>query len=111
MSNVAFVGLGVMGYPMAGHLSNAGHNVSVYNRTTSKAEAWSTDYNGVVCNTPAEASQGAEFVFTCLGNDEDVRSVVSSENGVLAGMQENALLIDHTTASPELAQELKEKAA
>ena len=84
MSNIAFVGLGVMGYPMAGHLSKAGHKVFVYNRTISKAEKWLTDYNGVACKTPAEASKNAEIVFTCVGNDEDVRSVVFGEEGVLA---------------------------
>ena len=111
MSNIAFAGLGVMGYPMAGHLSKAGHKVFVYNRTISKAEEWLTDYNGVVCETPAEASKGAEIVFTCVGNDEDVRSVVFGEEGVLAGMNEGSLLVDHTTASPELARELKETAS
>ncbi|MBV6632555.1 MAG: NAD(P)-dependent oxidoreductase [Alphaproteobacteria bacterium] len=108
--NVAFVGLGVMGHPMAGYLTKAGHNVAVYNRTTAKAEAWAKEYGGRAAMTPKEAAEGAEIVFTCVGNDDDVRSVVHGENGVLAGLASGGLLVDHTTASAGLARELDEVA-
>ena len=84
--NVSFIGLGVMGYPMAGHLANAGHTVTVYNRTTAKAEQWAQQYSGKVALTPALAAKGADIVFMCVGNDDDLRSVVYGEDGVLAGM-------------------------
>ena len=94
--SVAFIGLGVMGYPMAGHLKSAGHEVTVYNRTTAKAEKWSAEHGGSFAPTPAEAAQGAEFVMTCVGNDDDLRSVVFGDAGVLATMSSGATLIDHT---------------
>jgi len=111
MNNVAFIGLGVMGYPMAGHLSKAGKNVAVYNRTASRAEDWLRDHTGIAYDTPAGASQDAEIVFTCVGNDADVRNVIYGDEGALAGMSEGTVLVDHTTASPELAIELAEAAA
>ncbi len=111
MAKVAFIGLGVMGYPMAGHLKvKGGHEVTVYNRTASKAEAWVKQHGGTSAPTPAEAAKGAEFVFTCVGNDDDLRSVTTGENGVLAAMAPGAILIDNTTASAEVARELEEAA-
>lgn len=104
--NVAFVGLGVMGYPMAGHLAAAGHAVRVYNRTGSRADAWAVEHGGTTAATPAEAAAGADFVFVCVGNDDDVRSVVLGPDGVLAGIPDGGVLVDHTTASAELAREL-----
>ncbi|MDJ0993588.1 MAG: NAD(P)-dependent oxidoreductase [Dinoroseobacter sp.] len=106
MVKAAFVGLGVMGYPMAGHLKSAGHEVTVYNRTTAKAEKWSAEHGGAFAPTPAEAAQGAEFVMTCVGNDDDLRSVVFGDAGVLATMSSGATLIDHTTASADVAREI-----
>ncbi|MDN3921186.1 NAD(P)-dependent oxidoreductase [Roseateles violae] len=103
---VAFLGLGVMGHPMAGHLARAGHQVTVYNRTTAKAEAWAKEYGGAFAATPAEAARGAEIVFCCVGNDDDLRSVVLGEQGAFAGMQAGAFFVDHTTASAEVAREL-----
>ena len=108
---VAFVGLGVMGYPMAGHLARAGHAVTVYNRTAAKAEAWAREYGGRAAATPALAAGGADFVFCCVGNDDDLRSVVLGEHGALAGMKPGAILVDHTTASAEVARELAALAA
>lgn len=89
MSNkkVAFIGLGVMGYPMAGYLSKAGHETKVYNRTKAKAEAWANEYQGQACDTPKQAAEGADFVFVCVGNDDDVRSVVYGEEGILVGLK------------------------
>tara|TARA_R110002126_G_scaffold38317_9_gene114437 strand:- start:2720 stop:3598 length:879 start_codon:yes stop_codon:yes gene_type:complete len=103
---VAFIGLGVMGYPMAGYLQQKGYQVSVYNRTTAKAEAWVSEYGGSHAATPALAANGASLVFLCVGNDDDVRSVTYGDDGVLATMQPDSVLIDHTTASAELAREL-----
>lgn len=103
---VAFVGLGVMGYPMAGHLKTAGHDVAVYNRTASKASQWVAQYQGRSGQTPAEAAAGAQLVMLCVGNDDDVRAVVYGEDGVLAQMLPGSVLIDHTTASADLAREL-----
>jgi 3-hydroxyisobutyrate dehydrogenase len=103
---VAFLGLGVMGYPMAGHLARAGHAVTVYNRTTAKAEAWVKEFGGASAATPAEAAKGAEFVFACVGNDDDLRSVVLGDSGAFAGMLAGAIFIDHTTASAQIAREL-----
>ncbi len=109
MANVAFIGLGVMGYPMAGHLKNkGGHSVTVYNRTAAKAEKWVAEYGGNMRRTPADAADGADFVFCCVGNDEDLRSVTTGEGGVISGMKECAVLIDNTTASAEVARELAE---
>ncbi|MBB6222362.1 NAD(P)-dependent oxidoreductase [Rhizobium leguminosarum] len=107
MAKVAFIGLGVMGFPMAGHLkTKGGHDVTVYNRTTEKAVAWAEKFSGKSASTPAEAATGADFVFVCVGNDEDLRSVTSGENGVLHGMKPGSVLIDNTTASAEVAREL-----
>lgn len=106
---VAFVGLGTMGYPMAGHLQKAGHEVCVFNRTKAKAEAWRKEFQGKTADTPKDAASGAQFVFMCVGNDDDVRSVVYGENGVLAGMSPGSVLIDHTTTSAVLAREIAEK--
>jgi 3-hydroxyisobutyrate dehydrogenase len=103
---VAFLGLGVMGYPMAGHLARAGHQVTSYNRTAAKAEAWAHEYGGRHVATPREAAANAEFVFACVGNDDDLRSVVLGDDGAYAGMAPNAIFIDHTTASAEVAREL-----
>ena len=112
---VAFVGLGVMGYSMAGHLAKAGHDVVVYNRTRAKAEKWAAEFKGTVANTPREAALGREVVFMCVGNDNDVRSVVYGENGILAGLAAGAVLADATTDSAEISRELaaacKEKGA
>jgi len=108
---VAFIGLGVMGAPMAGHLAAAGHQVAVWNRTGAKADAWAEAHRGRVADSPADAARGAEFVFTCVGNDDDVRAVVSGAAGVLAGMAPGAVLVDHTTASAGLARELAGAAA
>ncbi|PZP32039.1 MAG: oxidoreductase [Roseateles depolymerans] len=107
---VAFLGLGVMGHPMAGHLARAGHQVTVYNRTVAKAEAWVKDHGGAFAATPAEAVRDAEFVFCCVGNDDDLRSVVLGESGALAGMAPGAVFVDHTTASAEVARELHAEA-
>ncbi|WP_152045989.1 NAD(P)-dependent oxidoreductase [Aureimonas psammosilenae] len=106
MAKIAFIGLGVMGYPMAGHLAAAGHETTVYNRTGAKAEAWKNEHGGHTAPTPREAAEGADVVFSCVGNDDDVRSVVFGDDGVLAGMRTGATLVDHTTASAELAREL-----
>jgi 3-hydroxyisobutyrate dehydrogenase-like beta-hydroxyacid dehydrogenase len=111
---VAFLGLGVMGYPMAGHLARAGHQVTVYNRTASKSEAWHTEYtratsqNDTVSHapTPRRAVHGAELVFCCVGNDDDLRSVVLGDDGAFAGMDKGSVLVDHTTASANVAREL-----
>ncbi len=103
---VAFLGLGVMGGPMAGHLARAGHQVTVYNRTAAKAAEWVAQHGGQTAATPREAAQGAEFVFACVGNDDDLRSVVLGADGALAGMAKGAVFVDHTTASAEVAREL-----
>ena len=107
----AFIGLGVMGYPMAGHLRTAGHTVAVYNRTEAKAEAWVGEGGGSAHATPREAADGCSIVFLCVGNDDDVRSVVLGDDGALAGMSAGAILVDHTTASADLARELAETCA
>ena len=104
--NVAFLGLGVMGYPMAGHLARAGHRVTVYNRTAAKAVAWVAEYGGRSASTPREAAAGATIVFTCVGNDDDLRSVVLGENGAFAGLARGGVVVDHTTASAAVAREL-----
>ena len=103
---LAFLGLGVMGAPMATHLLRAGHQVTVYNRTAAKAQAWAQQYGGRFAATPCEAASGADVVFCCVGNDDDLRSVVLGEQGALAGMTEGAVLVDHTTASATVAREL-----
>lgn len=106
ISTVAFIGLGVMGYPMAGHLARAGLDVRVYNRTGTRAEAWAAEHGGSQHRTPQEAASGADLVLVCVGNDDDVRQVTTGEQGALSGMAEGSLLVDHTTASAELALEL-----
>ena len=103
---VSFLGLGVMGYPMAGHLAKAGHDVTVYNRTVAKAEKWVAEFGGKAAATPKEAAVGQEIVFACVGNDDDLRSITLNEDGAFAGMSEGALFVDHTTASAEVAREL-----
>ena len=103
---VAFVGLGVMGFPMAGHLAAAGHKVRIYNRTAARSQAWMEAHAGSLAPTPAAAADGADFVFTCVGNDDDVRAVSLAPGGVVAGLKQGAVLVDHTTASAELAREL-----
>lgn len=107
----AFIGLGVMGYPMAGHLVRAGHAVTVYNRTQTKAEEWARAHGGASAPTPAAAAQGADFVFTCVGNDDDLKAVVLGDDGAFAGMAAGAALIDHTTASAKVARMLAAEAA
>ena len=110
MAKVAFLGLGVMGYPMAGHLvKKGGHEVTVYNRSIAKAQQWAKEYGGKAAATPREAAAGAELVMMCVGNDNDVRSVVYGDNGALAGMKAGTILVDHTTASADLARELHAK--
>lgn len=106
MANVAFLGLGVMGYPMAGHLQSAGHSVTVYNRTTAKAEAWVAEHGGAMATTPAEAAQGADFVMACVGNDDDLRGVCLGDTGAFAGMSKGATFVDHTTVSAKVTAEL-----
>ena len=105
-TKVAFIGLGVMGLPMAGHLATAGHEVTVYNRNVQKAQAWVKEFGGRACATPREAAQGAQIVFACVGNDDDLRSVVLGADGAFAGMSAGATFVDHTTASAAVAQEL-----
>ena len=104
--NVTFIGLGVMGYPMAGYISKAGHNVTVFNRTKSKAEKWTKEYKGKIADTPAEAAKDAEFVFTCVGNDNDLREVTFGDNGAFKTIQKGAIYIDNTTASATIAREI-----
>jgi len=106
--NVAFIGLGIMGFPMAGHLVKAGHVVTVWNRTAARAEKWVAQHKGRAAASPREAAATADIVFMCVGNDDDVRSVVHGESGILAGMRQGAVLVDHTTASDTLARELAE---
>ncbi|WP_444902768.1 NAD(P)-dependent oxidoreductase [Microbulbifer sp. CnH-101-E] len=106
MATVAFIGLGVMGYPMAGYLAKAGHSVRVYNRTASRAEKWLGEYQGEGFETPAEAAKGAGVVFACVGNDNDLRQVVAGEQGAFASMEKGTLFVDHTTASADVAREL-----
>ena len=108
---VAFLGLGVMGFPMAGHLARAGHHVTVFNRTAKKAERWVEEYGGRAATTPREAAAGAQIVFACLGNDNDLRSVVLGEQGAFAGMDRDAIFVDNTTASAQVARELHAAAA
>ena len=110
MAKVAFLGLGVMGFPMAGHLAAKGHEVTVYNRTPAKAEAWVKQHGGRHAATPKEAAEGQEIVFACVGNDDDLRQVVLGDDGAFAGMRRGALFVDHTTASAEVARELASKA-
>jgi len=106
MAKVAFLGLGVMGYPMARHLSQKGHEVTVYNRTTAKAEKWVSEFGGRFGRTPAEAAQGQQIVFACVGNDDDLRSVTLGADGAFGAMDKGTIFVDHTTASAEVAREL-----
>jgi 3-hydroxyisobutyrate dehydrogenase len=108
--NVAFIGLGVMGYPMAGYISKAGHNVTVFNRTKSKAEKWIKEYKGKMAETPAEAAKDAEYIFTCVGNDNDLREVTFGDNGVFKTIKKGSVYIDNTTASATIAREIYEYA-
>ena len=103
---VAFLGLGVMGFPMAGHLARAGHSVTVYNRSPAKAQAWVAEFGGAAKATPREAAMGADIVFSCVGNDDDLRAVTLGADGALAGMAPGAVFVDHTTASADVAREL-----
>jgi len=105
-TKVAFIGLGVMGLPMAGHLAKAGHDVTVYNRSPQKSQAWVKEFGGCACATPREAAQGAQIVFACVGNDDDLRSIVLGADGAFAGMSAGATFVDHTTASALIAREL-----
>jgi 3-hydroxyisobutyrate dehydrogenase len=107
---IAFLGLGVMGYPMAGHLKKAGHQVTVYNRSPAKAAQWVAEYAGASAPTPREAATGAEVVFACVGNDDDLRSICLGANGAFAGMTQGAVFVDHTTASASVARELANNA-
>jgi 3-hydroxyisobutyrate dehydrogenase-like beta-hydroxyacid dehydrogenase len=110
MAKVAFLGLGVMGFPMAGHLVKAGHEVTVYNRTAKKADEWVAKHKGKKAATPVEAAKGQEIVFCCVGNDNDLRSVVYGDSGAFAGMNKSAVFCDHTTASADVARELEAEA-
>jgi 3-hydroxyisobutyrate dehydrogenase len=111
MAKVAFVGLGVMGYPMAGHLKNkGGHDVTVFNRTAAKAQKWVSQYGGTSAPTPKAAAEGQDFVMTCVGNDNDLREVMLGGNGVFAGVRQGAIVVDHTTASAAIARELHAEA-
>jgi len=111
MTKTAFIGMGVMGYPMAGHMAKGGHDVTVYNRTTAKSEGWVSEYGGSFAETPAKAAEGAEIVCACVGNDDDLRSVVYGDDGILAGMSDGTIFVDHTTASADVAREVGAKAA
>mgnify|MGYP001297679121 FL=1 len=108
--NVAFIGLGVMGYPMAGYISKGGHNVTVFNRTKSKAEKWIKEYKGKMAETPAEAAKDADYIFTCVGNDNDLREVTFGDNGAFKTIKKGAVYIDNTTASATIAREIHEYA-
>ncbi|MFB2551668.1 NAD(P)-dependent oxidoreductase [Ensifer soli] len=111
MATVAFIGLGVMGYPMAGHLKRkGGHDVTVYNRTFARAEAWVAEHGGAAARTPAEAAKGADFVFACVGNDDDLRAVTTGKDGAFSTLKQGAVFIDNTTASADVARELDEAA-
>ena len=111
MTKLAFLGLGVMGYPMAGHLQAAGHTVTVYNRTTAKAEAWAKEYGGNFAPTPAAAVDGAEMVMACVGNDDDLRAICLGDDGAFAGMTQGSVFVDHTTVSAAVTRELYAAAA
>ena len=108
--NIAFIGLGVMGYPMAGYISKAGHNVTVYNRTTSKADKWLKEYKGFKAETPSKAAKNADFIFTCVGNDSDLREVTFGDSGIFRTIKKGEVYIDNTTASATIAKEIKDYA-
>ena len=111
MANVAFLGLGVMGFPMAGHLHKAGHTVTVYNRTASKSKKWVNEYGGTSAKTPGQAAHGADFVMACVGNDNDLQTICSGPDGAFATMHNGAIFVDHTTVSAKITRELYERAA
>jgi 3-hydroxyisobutyrate dehydrogenase-like beta-hydroxyacid dehydrogenase len=111
MAKVSFIGLGVMGYPMAGHLAKAGHETIVYNRTAAKADKWIKDFPGHSAPTPAAAAKDCDFVFACVGNDDDLRGVAIGKDGAFHGMKKGAVFVDHTTASAEVARELAQEAS
>ncbi len=106
MSNLAFIGLGVMGFPMAGHLAKAGHSITVYNRSTDKAEKWCSEYKGQIAGTPADAAEGADFIMCCVGNDDDLREVTIGPNGAFSKIKTGATFVDHTTVSARVTNEL-----
>ena len=110
MAKVSFLGLGVMGFPMAGHLAQAGHDVTVYNRTAAKAREWVTKYGGTSAETPKDAAEGRDVVFCCVGNDEDLRAVTTGETGAFGAMRSGSIFVDHTTASAEVARDLAKAA-
>ena len=110
MAKIAFLGLGVMGFPMAGHLAKAGHDITVYNRTRAKAESWTLKHKGRTAATPAQAATGQDFVMACVGNDDDLRSIVFGDQGAFTTLREGAVFVDHTTASAEIARELDAEA-
>ncbi len=110
MAKVAFLGLGVMGYPMAGHLRSAGHEVTVYNRTAAKAEKWASEHSGAAATTPAQAAQGADFVMACVGNDDDLRAICTGEGGAFEGMSEGTVFVDHTTVSAKVTTQMYDTA-
>ncbi len=109
IKNVSFIGLGVMGYPMAGHLQKNGYNVTVYNRTETKAQKWIDEHKGQMSKTPADACKNSEIIFMCVGRDEDIVEVMEGENGILSSVKENSIIVDHTTASAEIARKYSEK--
>ena len=110
MSDVAFIGLGVMGYPMSGYISKAGHNVTVYNRTATKADKWVAEFKGSKADTPAKAAEGADFVFTCVGNDNDLKEVAIGKDGIFTTIKKGSIYIDNTTASADIAIKLSKSA-
>ncbi len=109
IKNVSFIGLGVMGYPMAGHLQKNGYNVTVYNRTEKIAQKWTNEFKGNMCKTPSEVSKNAEILLMCVGRDEDIIEVMEGESGILSSVKENTIIVDHTTASAEIARKYSEK--
>ena len=111
MNNVAFIGLGVMGFPMAGHLAIAGHNVTVYNRSSDKAKKWMSEYKGKIAATPAEAAEGADFIMSCVGNDDDLREVTIGKDGAFSKIRKGSVFIDHTTVSTTVTKELFDTAS
>jgi len=110
MSNVAFIGLGVMGYPMAGYISKAGYDVTVYNRTAAKADKWLAEFKGSKADTPAKAAEGADFIFTCVGNDDDLKEVTIGKDGIYTTIKKGSIYIDNTTASADIARKLAKSA-
>ena len=109
IKNVSFIGLGVMGYPMAGHLQKNGYNVTVFNRTETKSEKWTSEFKGQMAKTPGDASKNAEIVFMCVGRDEDIIEVMEGENGIITNIKDKSIIVDHTTASAEIARKYSEK--